>query len=408
MTETEGRMQRVSRQSGTAMIAAAIATVNAMAAAVPAHAACELKLGVIGPLAGPAAEWGAAIKGATDLVAAQANADGGLPVGEERCHVSVAAMDGRYTAEGAAAAGNALASQGVKFIIGPIGSPEMTGLKPIAVRNNMLVMGNGYAKNVIGPQWPLVFHSGPGPSGWADPIVKVAKDKFGLKKVVVVAPNDQGGTDIASVNAVAYKNNGIEAVEEYYQRGTANFQPIVTRMIGMHPDAVDTASSPPGDAGTMAKQLRQAGFEGPIGHLGGPGTDEIARIAGGMDVLKTFYWFEPIVVDDKIEELAVGYRKAFNAERPESNLFFQWVGAARMVTKAITKAGTVTDARKVAEALRSLPVEDPNLGNGLWIGQEFFGINQELSFPFGVGTIIDGKMQPIIRQPAATGKMTAR
>jgi len=49
-------------------------------------------------------------------------------------------------------------------------------------------------------------------------------------------------------------------------------------------------------------------------------------------------------------------------------------------------------------------VEDPNLGHGLWIGQEFFGINQELSFPFGIGTIIDGKMQPISKQPAATGK----
>jgi hypothetical protein len=59
---------------------------------------------------------------------------------------------------------------------------------------------------------------------------------------------------------------------------------------------------------------------------------------------------------------------------------------------------------KVAAALRSLPVEDPNLGKGLWIGQEFFGINQELSFPFGIGTIIDGKMQPIVKEPAATGK----
>jgi len=397
-------MKDLRRHPGTAVIGGLILGLSGLTGTVAAHAGCELKLGVIGTLSGPAAEWGLAVKGATDLVAAEYNAEGGLPVGNDKCHVTVSAIDGKYTAEGAAAAANTLVSQGVKFIIGPIGSPEMTGLKPIAVRNNLLVMGNGYAKNVIGPQWPLVFHSGPGPSGWADPIVKVAKEKFGIKKVVVVAPNDQGGTDIASVNAVAYKNNGIEAVEEYYQRGTSNFQPIVTRMINMHPDAIDTASSPPGDAGTMAKQLRQAGFEGPIGHLGGPGTEEIARIAGGMDVLKTFYWFEPIVVDEKIEALGDAYKKAFNTERPESNLFFQWVGAARMVTKAIVKAGTITDTRQVAEALRGLPVEDPNLGKGLWIGQEFFGINQELSFPFGVGTIIDGKMQPIIREPAATGK----
>jgi branched-chain amino acid transport system substrate-binding protein len=234
--------------------------------------------------------------------------------------------------------------------------------------------------------------------------VKVAKEKFGIKKVVVVAPNDQGGTDIASVDAAAYKKNGIEAIEEYYQRGTANFAPIITRILNMKPDAVDTASSPPGDTGTMAKQLRQAGFEGPIGHLGGPGTEEIARIAGGLDVLKTFYWYEPIVVDENVRALEDEYKKVFGANRPESNLFFQWVGATRMVTKAIAKAGTIADTKKVADALRSLPVEDKNLGKGLWIGQEFFGINQELSFPFGIGTIVGGKMQPIIRSEAATGK----
>ena len=81
-----------------------------------------------------------------------------------------------------------------------IGSPEITGLKPVANRNNLLIFGNGYAKNAIGPQWPLVFHESPGPSGWADAIVKVAKTKFKMKSVVLIAPNDQGGTDIASVD----------------------------------------------------------------------------------------------------------------------------------------------------------------------------------------------------------------
>jgi branched-chain amino acid transport system substrate-binding protein len=154
----------------------------------------------------------------------------------------------------------------------------------------------------------------------------------------------------------------------------------------------------------MAKQLRQAGFEGPIGRLGGPGTDEIARVAGGIDILKKFYWYEPVVVDEQVKSLDEQYKKLLNADRPENNLFYQWIGAARMVTKAISKAGTVSDTKKVAEALRALPVEDPNLGKGLWIGQDFFGINQELSFPFGIGLIVDGKMQPITKAEAATGK----
>jgi len=370
----------------------------------PAFAQCEVKLGVVAPMSGGAAQWGIAMRGAAELVAAEYAEKGGLPVGNQKCKISVVTLDGKYTPEGAAAAANNLASQGIKLIIGPIGAPEMTGIKPVAHRNGMLVMGNSFAKDAIGPQWPLVFHLGPGPSAWAEPIVKVAKQKFNLKKVVLVATNDQGGTDIASVDAVAYRKNGIEAIEEYYQRGTTNFAPLVTRVMNMHPDAIDTTSSPPGEAGIMVKQLRQAGFNGPIGRLGGPGDAEILRVAGGADVVKNFYWYESVYIDSKAQGIAEEYKRLMKANPPENNFFYQYVPATRMVTKAITKAGTADDTKKVAAALRSLPVEDPNLGKGLWIGQEFFKTNQELSFPFGIGLIVNGKAQPSVRVDAPTGK----
>lgn len=391
-------------RAGFSILLSAVAASAIAASPIPASAACELRLGVVGVLSGPAAQWGIALRGAVEYVAAEANKAEAIKVGGQPCRASVISIDSKYTAEGAAAAANNMAAQGIKFIIGPIGSPELTGIKPIAVRNSMLVMGNGYAKDAIGQQWPLVFHQGPGPSGWAYPIIKIAKEKFGMKSVVLIAPNDQGGTDIASVDAAAYKKNGITAAEEYYQRGTTNFAPIVTRIMNAKPDAVDLASSPPGDAGIIVKQLRQAGFEGPIGRLGGPGYSEIARVAGGNDVLKDFYWYEPVFIDSKVEAISEDYKSLMKADRPDNNLFFQWVAAARMVIKAIDKAGTVDDPKKVAEALRSLPVEDPNVGQGHWIGQEFFGINQELSFPFGVGLVVKGQLQPTLRVEAATGK----
>jgi branched-chain amino acid transport system substrate-binding protein len=121
-------------------------------------------------------------------------------------------------------------------------------------------------------------------------------------------------------------------------------------------------------------------------------------------VLQNFYWYEPVYIDDKVKEMGTEYKRLLKSDPPENNLFYQWVSAARMVTKAISKAGTYTDTKKVAEALRTLPVEDPQMGKGQWIGQQFYGINQELSFPFGIGLIIDGKLQPVVRHEAATGK----
>jgi branched-chain amino acid transport system substrate-binding protein len=369
-----------------------------------AFAECEVKLGVVAPMSGAAAQWGIAMRGAAEMVAAEYNEKGGLPVGAQKCKVSVVTLDGKYTPEGAAAGANNLVGQGIKIIIGPIGAPEVTGIKPVANRNGMLVMCNSFAKDAIGPRWPLVFHLGSGPAAWAPPIIRVAKQKFGMKRVVVTAPNDQGGTDIGSVDAEAYRQNGVEAIEEYYQRGTANFAPIVTRILNAHPDAVDTASSPPGDSGLLVKQLREAGFNGPIGHLGGPGEQEVLRVAGGLEGVKNFYWYESIYIDKNVQAIADEYKRLMKTSAPENNFFYQYVGATRMVTKAITKAGTADDTKKVAEALRSLPVEDPNLGKGFWIGQKFYKINQELSFPFGMGLIMNGKLMPSLRMDAATGE----
>lgn len=398
--EKKGRDMKARRSRWLATTLAAAMGLGASAA----RAECELKLGVVGPLSGSAAQWGLALRSAVEFVAAETNAGGGLAVGAEKCRVVPAPFDSKATAEGAAAAANVMVSQGIKFVIGPVVSPEATGIKPIAARNNLLVFLNSYAKNAIGPQWPLVFHQGPGPSVWADAIVKAAKAQFNIRSVVVVAPNDQGGTDIASVDVDVYKKNGIEASEEYYQRGTANFAPIITRILNAKPDAVDTASSAPSDAGIMVKQLRQAGFEGPIGRLGGAATEEIARVSGGYEGIRNFYWYENVALDDpKVREIWDDYRKVMGANPPENTSMILWVAATRMAVAAIGKAGTLTDTQKVAETLRAMAVKDRNLGKGRWTGQDFFGINQELSFPFGIGMIVDGKPQGVRRVDVRTG-----
>jgi len=376
-----------------------LATVFALASMGAAQAQdCEAKVGAMGPMSGGAAQWGLAMAGAAELAAAEVNAAGGVMIDGKKCKIVVVSYDSKYTADGAAAGANALASQGIKIIIGPVGSPEATGIKPVAARNEQLSWNAAYAKNALDPKFPLVFHIAPGPATWSDAMVKNALKHFPqIKSVALVAPNDQGGTDIASVDAVAYRNNGIKATEEYYQRGTTNFAPIITRLLATNPDAVDTASSPPGDAGVIVKQLRLAGFKGPIGRLGGPGTEEILRVAGGMDVLKDFYWFETVAVTPEMREIDNIYRKLLGKEPVGGTALWGDLPAARMTMKAIANAGTVSDANKVAAELRKLPVDDPNMGKGVWAGQKQYGINQELFFAFGVGIIKDGKELDITR-----------
>jgi len=352
---------------------------------------CELKIGSMGPMSGGAAQWGLAMDGAARMAATEVNAEGGLKVGDKKCQVTVVPYDSKYTADGAAAGSNALAAEGIHFIIGPVGAPEATGIKPILARNQQIAWNASYAKDALATRYPLMFHISPGPGGWADSVIKEALKHWTIKSVALVAPNDQGGTDIVSVDEVAYKDNGIKTNSEYYQRGTTNFAPIITRLLAANPDAVDTASSPPGDAGVIVKQLRLAGFKGPIGRNGGPGTEEVLRVSGGMDVLKDFYWYNGAADTPQTHAIDTEYKKLLGKDQTFGSSLWVDLPAARMTLQAISAAGTIDDVQKVAEVLRKLPVDDPNMGKGVWSGQKQFGIAQELMFPFGIGIIKDGK-----------------
>lgn len=355
---------------------------------------CTLTLGATGPLTGPSAAWGIAEKQAAKMAAWEVNQDGGLKIGDQTCHVTVESYNDKYTSNGAASAMNKFASDGIKFVIGPMGSPEVTGAKPVAARHGMLLMSDSFARDAIGPKWPLVFHNGPGPGVWAKPIIAEAKKEFSIKSAVTVAPDDQGGKDIAEVDAKAYSELGIDVQKKvYYARGTSDFAPIVTRALSSDPGVVDLASSPPGDAGVLVKQLRQAGFDGPIAHLGGPGTAQIAKVAGGYDVLGDFYDYQPYnPTDAKVKKFEKQVKKALGHEaEPNTTL---WTPGARLVLKAISKAGTMDDTKAVAKALRKMPLNDPVLGNGVWTGKEEFGINQEVSYPFYIELFQKGKSKP--------------
>jgi branched-chain amino acid transport system substrate-binding protein len=99
------------------------------------------------------------------------NQAGGLPMGRKKCKVVVLSYDSKCSPQGAASAANSLVSRDVSVIVGPLGSPEVTGIKPVTERNKQVKRDIAYAKDAIGTRWPLAFHALPGPSAWARPLV---------------------------------------------------------------------------------------------------------------------------------------------------------------------------------------------------------------------------------------------
>jgi len=382
----------------SAMLPALLPALLLACLAAPAANAqdCEVRIGAVGPMTGGAAAWGLSAKAGTEFVAALHNESGGLPMGNRKCRVKVVSFDALYTAAGGAAASNFLASEGVHATLGPVGSPETTGFRPVAKRHGQVNFSSSYMAGVIGPEFPLAFHALQSPVTWGPILIKTAKDQFKFNSVMIIAPNDQGGTDSGKQLVKLYGDVGVKATEEYYQRGTTNFSPLAQRIVNAHPDAIETSSVPPGDATILIKQLLEAGFKGVIGSLGGVGPTPIFQAAGSIDKLKAVYWLETSPVDHPgVVKMKQEYERVMKSPPPDNPLFPVFTIAAEQIARGISLAGTDKDAEKIAEALRKMTPESRFLGKGGWRGKSIYGVNQELAFPVGLGMVIDGKKLPV-------------
>lgn len=375
------------------------ALVSACLLSMPAAAQdCEVKVGATAPMTGGASAWGLALKAGAELQAAVVNSEGGLPMGNRKCKVKVVTYDAQCTAAGGAAAANFFASENVAALMGPLCSPETTGFRPVAKRHGQVAFSTSYMKDVLSPEYPLVFHALQGPAVFGPILIKEAKARYQFKSVLILGPNDQGGTDAGRQLSKMYADQGVKATEEWYQRGTTNFAPIAARVMAMNPDVLELAATPPGDVGIVVKALTEAGFKGVFGGLGGIGQMPVVNGAGGVDKLKGYYWLELMPVEEAgARKLRVDYERLLKTAPPDNAILYISSTAVEQILRAISKAGTDRDAQKIAAALRTMKPESRYFGAGGWRGKSQYGINQELAFPVGMGIIADGKNEGVKR-----------
>ena len=361
---------------------------------------CEVKIGAVAPMTGGASAWGLALKAGAEFQAAVVNSEGGLQVGNRKCKVKVVSVDGQCTAAGGAAASNFLASEKVAAVMGPLCSPETTGFRPVAKRNGQVAFSTSYMKDVMTPEFPLVFHAQTGPAVFGPILIKEAKAKFKFNSVLVLGPNDQSGTDAGRQVSKMYVDQGVKASEEWYQRGTTNFAAIASRILSMNPDVLELAATPPGDVSSVVKALQEAGFKGVFGGLGGIGLTPVVNGAGGVDKVKGYFWLELMPVEDAgARKLRMDYERMLKSTPPDNAILYISSTGVEQILRAISIAGTDRDAEKIAAALRTTKPESRYFGSGGWRGKSQYGVNQELAFPIGMGVIADGKSQGVTRIP---------
>jgi branched-chain amino acid transport system substrate-binding protein len=349
-----------------------------------------LKLGVLATLSGAGTAWGMAMQGAAELAAEDVNSKGGLEVGGKKYKVEIVAYDDHYKAADALTAFNRMVfDDGIKFVVGPLGSAPALALLPVSTENKILTMTMAFTPKALSAEYKYSFRPVIPSDVFSDPQVKWVVEKLGAKRIGGLFPNDESGQQVGAANEAGYVAVGAKFVaKEFFERERVDFVPLLTRVLAQNIDAFELNGNSPQTAGLLVKQLRELGFKGPIIRTGGDATADLLKIAG-KEATENVYVHQSINPDSaSIQE----YTKRFEAKyKIPLNAFSPFFYAnVQMLFAAMQKAGTVTDADKVRQAMLGLKDFDSVLGKVNWMGEAQWKSNQQLEAPFYVAVIKGG------------------
>ena len=217
----------------------------------------KIKVGVIVTLSGPAAVLG---QQARDGFALAVKDLGGKMAGKD---VEVVVVDDELKPDVAVTKVKGLLERDkVDFVVGPIFSNVLQAIhKPVVEAKTFLISPNAGPSSYAGKECSPFFYVTSYQNDQVHEILgKVAQDR-GYKRVYLLVPNYQAGKDSVAGFKLDYKGEIVE--ESYTPLGTLDFQPELSKIASLKPDALFTFM--PGGMGVnLVKQYKQAGATVPV------------------------------------------------------------------------------------------------------------------------------------------------
>lgn len=359
-------------------------------ASLSAASAQSLKIGVLATLSGAGTAWGMSMKGAAELAAEDVNSKGGLEVGGKKYKIEVVTYDDNYKASDALTALNRLVfDDGIKFIVGPLGSAPALAILPVSTENKVITMTMAFTPKALSAEYKYSFRPVIPSDVFSDPQVKWLVEKLGLKRIGGLFPNDESGQQVAAANEAGYVAVGAKFVaKEFFERERVDFIPLLTRVLAQNIDAFELDGNSPQTAGLLVKQLRELGFKGPIIRTGGDATADLIKIAG-VQATENVYVHQPIDTDSAaIKQYTKRFEDKYKIPLNAFSPFFY--ANMQILLSSMTAGGTVTDTDKIRQTMLAVKDFESVLGKVNWMGQAQWKSNQQLDAPFYVGLIKGG------------------
>lgn len=292
-----------------------------------------LRVGIYGPLSGPAADIGEAMRQGAELAAERINADGGVAGATIELFFGDSESD---PAQGRSAVEFLIDRENVDLIAGGFHSDvtlavvEVTHDRGIPQMISNSVSGAINAK-IVEQDMRNVFKMSP-PSeayglGWAQLLGDFQEQEIGYfpfenQRVAMIGEDTSYGLSVMDASAEYLRDAGWDVIStDDVAVDESNFSSLLTRIRANDPDIVWAVQTAPSAAANLIKQFRQTGFEDThFVHSFAPSNPETINLAG--DAADGVLWMANVdIIPQFVEDigLAEAWQEAYGTDVPGSS-----------------------------------------------------------------------------------------
>jgi len=320
----------------------------------------KIKIGVTLPLSGPLALAGQRELNAMNLFVEKINSEGGILGGRK---IELIVYDDKGNTEDAVSTLKKLINRDkvAACITGAISTPALAQKEITREAKMIHLIVTAQHPKITEEGHPYLFRLNSTIQRGADALCKYVIEKLKPKTAWYIGINDDFGRFMAKRYEENFDKAGIKFLGvEYYNKDDTDFMTYLTRGKGLNPDVIMMAAPADAIASTILKQRKQLRFNATITESMGTLTQDLVKLAGKENsegVYSADSWLKSL--DNPENKWFIeAYEKKF-APYPankESAIAFENIS---FLAQAMQKAGSATDADKIANVFRTTVFKGP-------------------------------------------------
>ena len=377
----------------TAVLSLAVTVSGLPAIALAADG--TIKLGLVAPMSGPNARYGAFSMHGAELAVKDINDAGGI----DGMKIELLNADSQGTpVEGVSAARRLIDQDGVDFIIGDVSSSVTLAIQPVAEDAEVLLLNAAssnpkitYQAGVGGFKW--TYRNYPTDENRALIVAKYAAEQRGFTKFAVLSvDSDYGRSAITFTKKYLPDFKGEILSEDYYKEGEVDFRSVLAKIRDNGAQAIimyGLADTTP----IIARQMIELGIAGKVALIGNGefNTEKTIKSApsaleGAVEAAAWLPQFDSPESKAFVEKFTATYNEA-----PNNHAYVHW-DTVNLLAAEIKQAGSA-DKVKVRDALSKIKYKSP-------VGEVTFDDHNQARLPMILLQIENGK-------PSIKGAYTA-